>query len=106
MVHVFCREQHATLNGSLCSDCSTLHDYAFARLEHCPFGEQKTTCRVCPIHCYRSTEREAMRDVMRFAGPKMLWRHPWLAIRHLWVERQGPPARKRQKNKPGLSASS
>jgi len=30
---------------------------------------------------------EAMRRVMRFAGPRMMLRHPWLSIVHLWKER-------------------
>ena len=29
-----------------------------------------------------------MREVMRFAGPRMLWRHPYLAIRHLIDEKK------------------
>jgi hypothetical protein len=28
---------------------------------------------------------------MREAGPKMVLRHPVLALRHLWMERQLPP---------------
>jgi hypothetical protein len=31
-----------------------------------------------------------MRAVMRFAGPRMLWRHPYLAIRHLLDQHFGP----------------
>jgi hypothetical protein len=29
-----------------------------------------------------------MREVMRFAGPRMLLFHPVMAIRHLWDERK------------------
>jgi len=32
-----------------------------------------------------------MREVMRFAGPRMMWRHPYLAIRHLLDERKKAP---------------
>jgi len=34
-----------------------------------------------------------MREVMRYAGPRMLWRHPWLALAHLLVDgrRPAPP---------------
>ena len=37
-----------------------------------------------------------MRDVMRTAGPRMPFRHPWLAIVHLWKEhvKKAPPRRK------------
>ncbi len=32
-----------------------------------------------------------MREVMRFAGPRMLARHPYLAIRHLLDDRREAP---------------
>jgi hypothetical protein len=28
--------------------------------------------------------REKIRVVMRYAGPRMLFRHPWFAIQHLF----------------------
>ncbi len=91
MVRLYCEREHASADGTLCARCGALLAYAEARLAVCPFGEEKTTCRECPVHCYRPAERAEMKVVMREAGPRMLWRHPWLAIRHLWIERQGPP---------------
>jgi hypothetical protein len=91
MVQIYCRAKHGTSRGALCDACDALLCYADTRLSRCPFGEEKTTCRECPVHCYRAAERTAMKDVMRFAGPRMIWRHPLLAIRHLWIERKGPP---------------
>lgn len=100
MVHIFCEQRHGSLRGVLCAPCHDLLEYARARLARCPFGPEKTTCRECPIHCYRPSERALMKTVMRDAGPRMLWRHPILAIRHLWLERKGappwPPPRKRK----------
>jgi len=91
MMETYCRQTHGRPRGTLCQDCAALEAYAITRLAKCPFGPRKTTCRTCPIHCYRPDERAAIKVVMREAGPKMLLRHPWLALRHLWVERQGPP---------------
>ena len=48
----------------------------------------------CPIHCYAKAEREQMREVMRHSGPRMLLRHPVLAIRHLLDGRKKAPPRK------------
>ena len=101
MVEIHCRARHVRPGGALCPACAELTGYAELRLSKCPFGAAKTTCRECPVHCYRPGEREAMKDVMRFAGPRMLWRYPWLTLRHLWLERQGaPPWPPRQKRKP------
>jgi len=81
-ITIYCHAQHETGNG-LCPDCQALHDYAWQRLQKCPFQEGKTTCARCPIHCYRPEMREQIRHVMRYAGPRMLLRHPVLALFHL-----------------------
>jgi len=82
MVEIYCKGHHHTDSG-LCQECSTLLDYAFARLDHCKFGEKKPTCKKCPIHCYKPAMRVQMKEAMRYAGPRMLWHHPVSAIKHL-----------------------
>lgn len=85
MLEIYCRHHHGT-TSALCHDCTTLLEYSHKRLTACKFGDQKTTCRLCPIHCYKPDMREQMRQVMRFAGPRMLFHHPIAALRHLWQE--------------------
>ena len=53
------------------------------RLERCTFGEDKPTCQKCPIHCYKSEMKSQMQEVMRYAGPRMIYYSPILAIAHL-----------------------
>ena len=60
-----------------------LLEYADSRLSKCRFGENKPTCRRCPVHCYRPEMRRQMQDVMRYAGPRMFFHHPIIAIRHI-----------------------
>jgi Nitrous oxide-stimulated promoter len=87
MVHIYCREQHG---NSLCAECQGLMRYISLRLDHCRFGADKPTCAKCPVHCYQRDRREQVKDVMRFAGPRMLWEHPWLSVCHLldgWFRR-------------------
>lgn len=67
----------------ICDDCYALYKYSHKRLTYCRFGEAKTTCANCPVHCYAPREREEIRRVMRYAGARMLFRHPWLAFRHI-----------------------
>ena len=81
MIRLYCRKKEG--NGELCPSCAELLQYARMRLEHCRFGEKKTTCKKCPVHCYRPEMRERIRKVMRWAGPRMIWYHPVAAIRHL-----------------------
>lgn len=83
MIEMFCRDQHTPTGGVPCSDCSALHDYAMERIDKCPFCLSKPTCANCPIHCYKPDRREEVRAVMRYAGPRMLRRHPVLAVLHM-----------------------
>ena len=83
MVHIYCRAHHGSDPGTLCTECTTLLDYASERLDSCQFGEEKPACNKCPVHCYAPKPREKVREVMRFAGPRMTLRHPILAIVHL-----------------------
>lgn len=72
------------VSEALCGECDRLLAYANGRLERCPFGAKKPSCGHCPVHCYKPAMRRQIKDVMRYAGPRMLYRHPILAILHLW----------------------
>lgn len=82
MVRIYCRDHHGR-NPDLCDECQELMTYATRRLDRCVFGDDKPTCANCKVHCYNSTMREQVRIVMRYAGPRMISRHPILAIRHI-----------------------
>jgi predicted amidophosphoribosyltransferase len=84
MVAIYCRGAHGS-DGPLCAECRELLDYAFCRLDRCPFGADKGTCANCPVHCYKPAMKERVKAAMRYAGPRMLWRHPVLALRH-WID--------------------
>lgn len=81
MIRLYCSKKEK--NDSLCPACEELLHYAHARLDRCPFGEEKGACKDCKIHCYKPAMRERMKLVMRFSGPRMLLYAPWEAIRHL-----------------------
>jgi hypothetical protein len=91
MIDLYCRRHHGG-NGP-CKECSELLFYAEKRLEKCQFGEGKTTCAQCPVHCFKSVMRERIRVVMRYSGPRMLRRHPILAIRHFIDRSRKEPIR-------------
>ncbi len=83
MIRLYCAGRHAVKHG-VCAECTELAAYARRRLERCPFGEGKPTCAKCPVHCYRPDMRARIRAVMRYAGPRMLFRYPVLALLHLF----------------------
>lgn len=98
MLRIFCRDHHrgeADHADGLCTVCAGLLDYTRRRLAACPFGAAKPTCVNCQIHCYGPQQREATRTVMRYAGPRMLLRHPLLALAHVIDGRRPAPPKPR-----------
>ena len=81
MIGMYCHYQHRT-KGLLCGDCQELLDYARERLAKCPFQEGKPTCAKCPVHCYTPIMRSRVKAVMRYAGPRMAYRHPLMTLFH------------------------
>lgn len=86
MIRIYCRAHHGTAKG-LCADCAGLLAYAEERIAHCPFGLDKPVCNQCTVHCYEFESRERIKAIMRYAGPRMIWRHPGLTLRHLYRSR-------------------
>lgn len=80
MISLYCKKKEG--NKSLCPECKELNDYALARLSHCTFGNDKPTCRVCHIHCYKPAMKEKMKKVMRFSGPRMIFYNPKALLFH------------------------
>ena len=82
MIGMYCRGKHQTKKG-LCLACQLLLAYAQQRLRTCFFGGGKPVCARCPIHCYAPEQRREIAEVMRYAGPRLLFRDPWAALLHL-----------------------
>lgn len=82
MIRLYCRKTHRT-GEELCPQCRELLEYSYQRSQKCPFMETKTFCSNCRVHCYKPEMRERIRQVMRFSGPRMLFRHPVMAVRHM-----------------------
>ena len=86
MIRIYCRYKEG--NKELCPTCRQLLQYAHNRLKHCTFGEQKKTCRNCPIHCYKPEMKKRIQEVMRYAGPRMFFFHPITTISISFINKQ------------------
>ncbi|MDX9871070.1 MAG: nitrous oxide-stimulated promoter family protein [Clostridia bacterium] len=82
MISIYCKGHKHGI--PLCSHCQKLLDYASARLDACRFGNRKPFCSKCTIHCYEPEMRENIRKVMRYSGPRMIWRNPIIALKHFF----------------------
>ena len=91
MVALYCAGNHAPSSRTeaahcgeaVCPDCARIDAYAVLRTERCRKMDVKTSCEECGNHCYAPAAREEIRAVMRYAGPRMLGKHPIAALRHL-----------------------
>ena len=82
MIGIFCKDNHHSDAITLCEECKALSTYAENRLLSCMYGEIKPVCKVCPVHCYSPQKREQMKEVMRWAGPRMIYKKPAYAFIH------------------------
>ncbi|TEW55388.1 nitrous oxide-stimulated promoter family protein [Psychromonas sp. RZ22] len=83
MTELYCQAHHGSKPSQQCEECAALVTHAHQKLDRCVYGEHKPACKECPIHCYKPERRKQAQVIMRYAGPKMLLKHPILAIRHL-----------------------
>ena len=83
MIRIYCRHHHGK---DLCSDCGNLLSYCLARIDKCTYGPIKPACNKCEIHCYAPKMRESIKEIMRFSGRRIIWRHPYLAVVHIIKE--------------------
>ncbi len=91
MIRLYCHHHH---QDPACRHCQQLQEFAHQRLRRCRYGHgHKPTCANCHIHCYAPAMRKQLQLVMKWSGPRMLWHHPWLALRHLLDSRRKAPKR-------------
>ena len=62
------------VNGpSLCEECSKLLRHAIVMRVLCPL-DPKPKCRNCQQHCYRPLYKDQMETVMKYAGPRSIFK--------------------------------
>lgn len=56
----------------LCSECARMMTYAVSKRLACPLEGEKPSCKRCRIHCYGEQERRKIREIMSFAGRRVI----------------------------------
>jgi hypothetical protein len=85
MIRIYCRSHH---QQDICKECGIVMNYAMARIEKCIYGPEKPACNKCKVHCYSPKMKEKVKEIMRFSGPKMIYKHPIMALHHIIKEKQ------------------
>lgn len=86
MIKLYCKKNHHS--NELCPCCKEVFNYACNAINRCPFMATKTFCSSCKSHCYKPEMRQKIRQIMRFSGCRMLFRHPIILIRHILDNRK------------------
>ena len=83
-VEVYCAGKHGAAERAslplpaglgqrrLCAGCEAFMSYAIARRMKCPLEAEKPSCKHCRIHCYGKAQREKIREIMSYAGRKLM----------------------------------
>jgi hypothetical protein len=58
----------------ICPDCEAFFEYAVTKRMRCPLEAEKPTCKHCRIHCYDKQRREKVREIMSYAGRRLMMR--------------------------------
>lgn len=85
MISIYCRGIHHSAE-QLCPQCQALADYVKTRIDRCPHMADKTFCSACKTHCYAPAQRRQIQEVMHYSGPRMIFRSPFLALYHLYIQ--------------------
>lgn len=83
MARIYCKGRHGAHENGLCEECADFVAYATKRLACCPFGADKPVCKKCKIHCFQASYKDKAKDIMAYAGPRLTYTHPVMALRHI-----------------------
>jgi hypothetical protein len=83
-VEVYCAGRHGTAERfdftlpedlgrrHLCTECLQFMEYAVAKRLKCPLEAEKPSCKHCRIHCYAAPQRHQVREIMSYAGRRLM----------------------------------
>jgi len=85
-VEVYCAGKHAAAERTafrlpadlgerrICPECAAFLEYAVTKRLKCPLEAEKPSCKHCRIHCYDGPRREKVREIMSYAGRRLMLR--------------------------------
>ena len=81
----YCKGNHAGRAkdaAGMCPECRGAIEQTLARAEACPHGHEGT-CQDCATPCQRGEAQQRIKAIMRYAAPRMMFRHPLMALGYL-----------------------
>lgn len=82
---IYCGGNHvdaAKDSAGMCPECREAIEQTLARASSCPHGHEGN-CQDCKTQCQRGEAQERIRVIMRYAAPRMAFRHPIMTFEYL-----------------------
>ena len=86
---IYCSAHHDTSpkdETGLCTSCRQVIDQTLQRATACPF-DHEGNCQDCSIHCQRGEAQQRIKEIMRYAAPRMTFLHPLMTAEYLLKKR-------------------
>ena len=85
---IYCSAHHGDAKDAagLCASCRETVDATLERTVACPFNHEGN-CEDCKVHCQRGEAQDRIRRMMRYAAPRMAFRHPLMTLDYLRKKR-------------------
>lgn len=90
MAKIYCDHEHPQVEKNahgICVDCEELVAFTLERTAACPYGHERN-CEDCDIKCQRGSKQEGIKKLMRYAAPRMLFRHPIMTFDYLRLKKK------------------
>lgn len=72
----------------MCPECRKAIEGTLQRAEACPHGHEGN-CQDCDTHCQRGEAQQSIKRIMRYAAPRMAFRHPLMTATYLRKKLRG-----------------
>lgn len=86
MINLYCKKHHNASNPP-CNSCNDLIVYSHKKIKNCPIIKANTSCANCNIKCYNQAMQDKIKKVMRYSGPRMIFYHPIVTLKHLFYSK-------------------
>ena len=87
---IYCKGNHPSAQRDetgMCPECRAVIEATAQRAEACPFGHEGN-CQDCSVRCQRGEAQVRIKQIMRYAAPRMAFRHPLMTLEYLRKKRR------------------
>lgn len=85
IARIYCDAHHGEApkdSDGLCSSCCAAVESTMDRVSVCPFGHAGN-CEDCSVKCQRGGDQKRIKEIMKYAAPRMFLRHPLMSLEYL-----------------------